>query len=186
MEKGMLIKQVALDAGADKAAVIAQSDIVLSEEFREICRSNGCGKYNRCWMCPPDIGEIARLMEQIRAYSGAVLYQTISSIEDSFDIEGMLKAGQAHAELSREIHRQLKTMQTDNLLHLTCGGCRLCTSCAKEEDMPCRFPESALPSLEGYGVDVYRTTLGTDLKYINGENTVTFFGMVLYREENNG
>ena len=52
-------------------------------------------------------------------------------------------------------------------------------------DEPCRFPEKALPSLEAYGVDVYNTTKDTDLKYINGQNTVTFFGMVLFREKDN-
>jgi hypothetical protein len=36
--------------------------------------------------------------------------------------------------------------------------------------------------LEGYGVDVYKTTMGTDLKYINGADTGTYFGMVLLSE----
>ena len=38
------------------------------------------------------------------------------------------------------------------------------------------------PSLEGYGVDVYNTTKDTPLKYINGQNTVTYFGMILFSE----
>ena len=41
----------------------------------------------------------------------------------------------------------------------------------------------ALPPMEGAGIDVYRTTKSTDLKYINGANTVTFFGLLLYKEE---
>ena len=45
---------------------------------------------------------------------------------------------------------------------------------------PCRHPDKALASLEGSGVDVYNTTKDTPLKYINGQNTVTFFGMVLW------
>ena len=72
-----------------------------------------------------------------------------------------------------------------DVLHLTCCGCRLCEKCAKVTGEPCRFPEKALPSLEAYGVDVYNTTKDTDLKYINGQNTVTFFGMVLFRENDN-
>ena len=52
--------------------------------------------------------------------------------------------------------------------------------CAQLEDAPCRHPEEALTSLEGYGIDVYRTSKATDLKYINGENTVTYFGIVLF------
>ena len=67
-----------------------------------------------------------------------------------------------------------------DFLHLSCGGCRLCQRCAKEDGLPCRMPDKALPSLEGYCVDVYNTTKNTDLKYINGQNTVTFFGMILF------
>lgn len=62
------------------------------------------------------------------------------------------------------------------------GGCRICDTCAKRDNLPCRYPDKALPSLESYGVDVYRTTEPTPLKYINGQNTVTFFGMVLFTD----
>lgn len=186
MDIGATIKQMILEAGAYKAAVLRKEDIVLSAEFRSICRSGQCGKYGRCWMCPPDIEEIDVLMHRVKEYSGAVLYQTVSDIDDSFDMEGMLKAGHNHAALSQKIRHRLNGNVSNTLLHLSCGGCRLCDHCARETDEPCRFPTLAMPSLEGYGVDVYRTSLRTDLKYINGENTVTFFGMVLYREVENG
>ena len=41
--------QAALDCGAAKAVIIPQSQVVLSTEFRDICRSGGCGCYGRCW-----------------------------------------------------------------------------------------------------------------------------------------
>ena len=51
---------------------------------------------------------------------------------------------------------------------------------------PCRHPDRALASLESYGMDVYNTTRSTPLQYINGANTVTYFGMVLYSGKNDG
>ena len=36
--------------------------------------------------------------------------------------------------------------------------------------------------MEAAGVDVYNTTRDTPLKYINGQNTVTYFGLVLFDE----
>ena len=42
------------------------------------------------------------------------------------------------------------------------------------------MPEKAMSSLEGYCVDVYNTTKDTPLKYINGQNTVTYFGAILF------
>ena len=65
-------------------------------------------------------------------------------------------------------------------LHLSCGGCHLCERCAKLDNEPCRHPDVALPPMEGYGIDVYNTTKPTELKYINGQNTVTYFGIVLF------
>lgn len=176
--------QLALDCGATKATLVNQDSIVLSAEFREICKSNGCGNYGKCYMCPPDVGDIEPLMEQVRAYPKGLLYQTIHSIEDSFDIEGMLEAGKLHMLCSRKIEDTLLEKKlASKHLHLSSGGCRVCETCAKHEDLPCRFPDKALPSLESYGMDVYRTTEPTALKYINGQDTVTFFGMVLFAEE---
>lgn len=171
------------DNGAHKAALVHQSDIVLSTEFRDICAGNGCGNYGKCWMCPPDVGQIGPMMEQLRSYPLGILYQTIGQLEDSFDIEGMGAAGDRHAQVSQRIQRAVKPLLGERLLHLTCGGCHLCPTCAKREDQPCRHPELALPSLESYGVDVYKTSRATSLRYINGPDTVTYFGMVLFSEE---
>lgn len=170
---------IALDAGATKACLISADSVVLHASFRDICKSNGCGMYNRCWMCPPDIGEIETLMAEVRKYEHGLLYQTISNIEDSYDIEGMQDAGRNHAQVSQRIEAFLM-MQLGKHLHLSCGGCRLCERCAKLDGLPCRKPEQALPPMEGYGIDVYNTCKPTELRYINGTNTVTFFGIVLF------
>ena len=179
---GNELVSLALDCGASKAVMLAQSQLVTSPMFRDICRSNGCGKYGRCWVCPPEIGEIDALIASLDAYKRVLWYQTISPIEDSFDIEGMFEAGHAHAQLSQRISEALKARGCTDLLHLSCGGCHLCEICTKPQGLPCRHPDRALPSLEGYGVDVYNTTKNTPLAYINGQNTVTYFGAVLFRE----
>ena len=178
MQHNELIEKV-LAAGAAKAAVILEKDIVLSASFRDICKSNGCGVYGQCWMCPPDIGEINELMDRVHQYQYGLLYQTIYDIEDSFDIEGMGAAGVNHAQVSQKVEDAIRPV-LDKYLHLSCGGCRLCPRCAKRDQQPCRFPDRALPPMEGYGIDVYQTTKPTHLKYINGQNTVTFFGIVLF------
>ena len=178
MDEEKLIK-TAIDCGAAKAAVIPGDSIVLSSVFRDICRGNGCGNYGKCWMCPPDVGGIEELMAKVRSYSRGLLYQTIAKLEDSFDIEGMTAAGREHMQVSQRIQAALADVPGERL-HLSCGGCRLCESCAKREDKPCRHPELALASMESCGIDVYNTTKDTGLKYINGQNTVTFFGIVLF------
>ena len=118
-------------------------------------------------------------MAEVSRYSHCILYQTIAQIEHSFDIEGMSAAAKNHAQLSQRIRSAVEPM-LGNCFHLSCGGCNLCERCAKLDDQPCRLPDKALPPMEGYGIDVYNTTKPTDLKYINGQNTVTYFGIVLF------
>lgn len=180
--KNSALIYAALTGGASKAAVIDSSRIVLSETFRRICESNQCGSYGKCWMCPPEIGEIGLLMDQVRSYPKGLLYQTIAGLEDSYDIEGMFAAGARHARISQQIQAAVLPLLRFPFLHLSCGGCHLCERCAKRDNQPCCFPGKALSSLEGYGIDVYNTVKDTGLKYTNGENTVTYFGMILFSE----
>jgi predicted metal-binding protein len=174
------IMELALNQGADHTAVLLRQDIVLDAMFRDICKSNGCGNYGKCYMCPPDVGGIEELIEKAQTFDNAVMYQAIYAIEDSFDFEGMQAAGKAFNLCARRIHEKAKEMFQEPWLHLAAGGCRTCETCAKRENLPCRSPGEALASLESYGVDVYRTSSRAGLKYTNGANTVTYFGMLLF------
>jgi len=173
-----LVKSV----GVDNAEIVSVKQIVCDPVFRQQCASNACGMYGKCWMCPPDVGEITQLIEQVYKYQKAVLYQSIFKLEDSFDFEGMQAGGYRHFERSRTIDALLREAGFKDFLHLGKGGCGVCTTCAKVEGKPCRFPEKALPSLEAYGVNVSATVKHTSMKYINGTNTVTYFGMILFKE----
>ena len=88
MEHDPLI-QAALDCGADKAVLIEQDAIVTDPVFRSLCEANRCGVYGRCWMCPPAVGPVDELIARLRSYPHALFYQSITHLEDSFDIEGM-------------------------------------------------------------------------------------------------
>ena len=122
--------EAALAAGAAGAVLIPQRQIVLSAEFRRICEGNGCGYYGRCWMCPPDTGDIETAMAQVRRYPWALLYQTIGAIEDSFDIEGMEECAREHARVSQRVQQAVHgglNIHARKLLHAKhhqCGDCR--------------------------------------------------------------
>lgn len=172
------LERAALECGAFKACVLPVSAIVLNKEFRGICETNQCGAYGRYWVCPPACGDIETLIARVRACDLALLYQTVGALEDSFDVEGMQRA---KLEYSRVGQRLLRAFP-DAALHLGAGGCLLCERCTLPDGQACRHPDKALISMEACGVDVYNTTRETPLKYINGQNTVTYFGMVLFRE----
>jgi len=174
--------ELALACGATHAAALPADQISLDAVFRDICQSNACGNYGQCYMCPPDVGDIHEMMARVHTYQSAVLYQTIHALEDSFDYEGMVEAGARHAAVSQALEQRLCEAGTAGYMHLSAGGCKVCEVCAKREQLPCRYPDRAMPSMESYGVNVYQTAQQAGLKYINGQDTVTYFGMVLWGE----
>lgn len=173
---------LAKSVGFTNAEIIDVSKIVCDRKFREQCASNVCGVYGKCWMCPPDIGDIDELIAEVKSYSKGLLYQSIFELEDSFDFEGMVEGGRTQNQRSRALNKELKALGYTDYLHLSKGGCGHCSPCFKAKGEECPFPEEALSSLEAYGIHVSATVKDTSMKYINGQNTVTYFGIVLFRE----
>ena len=114
------------------------------------------------------------------SYKYAVVYQTIHPLEDSYDFEGMVEAGELHSKLSQKLSSYFDTLDFPKKLHLAAGGCRVCPVCAKRTMEPCRHPDRALASLEAYGVNVSALARAGGMKYTNGQNTVTYFGALFF------
>lgn len=160
-------------------AVVRVDEMRFDPSFRALCETNSCGYYGKCWTCPPDAGTIDALMKKARSYRNALVFQTVSKLEDSFDIEGMHEASLRHNKLVQRV-RDAASREHPGCLVLGAGACGVCAVCSKREDKPCRFPDKAITSLEACGIDVSQAAKLSGLRYINGENTVTYFGMVLY------
>jgi predicted metal-binding protein len=171
---------LALASGAFKAQVVAVKDIPFNAVFRKMCEMNSCGKYGKSWMCPPEVGDIDTLIAEAQSFFYALVYQTVSPLEDSFDIEGMLAAGERHNQLVARISEQIAEFHLARVLHLGAGGCGVCDRCSKLDDQPCRYPEQAMSSLEAYGISVSELAVICGMKYINGPNTVTYFGALFF------
>ena len=168
-----------LTEGNAPHAVVKVGEIRFDPSFRTLCETNSCGYYGACWTCPPDAGTIEELMQKAGSYQNALVFQTVSKLEDSFDIEGMHEASLRHNKLVQRVRDAAKKEHPDGFV-LGAGACGVCAVCSKREKKPCRFPERAITSLEACGIDVSQTAKLAGLRYINGENTVTYFGMVLY------
>ena len=110
------------------------------------------------------------------------MYQLVGQLEDSYDFEGMMEAARRHGELSLALSKLFAGLPFPRKLQLGAGGCHVCETCAKRTGEPCRHPDLALPSLETYGVDVSALAAASGMKYINGQNTVTYFGALLFCE----
>lgn len=172
-------KETVLALGADHAQIVAVDKIPFEPSLRQLCESNQCGNYGTNWTCPPYVGDIDTLMAQLKKYKQAIIFQKIYKLEDSFDIEGMQSSLHNFRELTNTISNALKPL-TEDFLTLSAGGCGICDRCTARDHLPCRNPDLAYASLEAYGIQVTELSRVCGLNYINGQNTVTFFGGIFF------
>ena len=102
-------------------------------------------------------------------------------LEDSFDYESIQEGAKKFRESSRALNQVLRERFSDYFM-LSNEGCDLCSKCTYP-DAPCRFPDRAMGSLEGYGIFVSELATQAGMKYNNGPNTVTFFGALICNED---
>lgn len=164
----------------DKAAVIRADKLIFRDDVREMCKSGRCGSYGNNWGCPPGCGSVDECRERAAKYDKAIVVQTIGVLEDSFDFEGMGKAAIEHCQRMTYMREKIEAKLSD-VLSLGAGPCKVCEKCAGPDE-PCRFPEKRFSSMEAYGLMVSEVCADSGLKYINGENTVTYTGCFLIKD----
>ncbi|MFA7636810.1 MAG: DUF2284 domain-containing protein [Monoglobales bacterium] len=165
--------------GFDNVKEISTELLPFQPSLIELCKQNSCGNYGKNYTCPPHIGEIDELIKKAKRFNTALVFQKVYRIEDSFDFEGMTEANDTFRKSVQRVNDFCKENLSEFLL-LGAGGCKLCPTCGMETDEPCRFPDDALASLESYGIFVSELASVCGMNYINGVNTVTYFGALLY------
>lgn len=147
-------------------------------EVRDMCAADKCRAYGRSWACPPACGSVGHCAERIAAYSDGILVQTVASLEDEFDMEGIAGAQKVHTRRFEALARQMRRLLPD-CLPLGAGICRRCIACTYP-DRPCRYPEKRLSSMEAYGLLVSEVCTSSGMPYYRGEKTITFTSCVLF------
>ncbi|MBO4367290.1 MAG: DUF2284 domain-containing protein [Clostridia bacterium] len=180
MNTKQALYDMAMDSGCTAAGWVEKDQLIVRQEVRDICAGNGCGKYGTTWSCPPGLGTLEECRAKLMRYENFLLFSRKSDLEDSFDYEGMMEGHRAFAETAERFHEKLRKTGLDYCL-LSNEGCTRCKKCTYP-DAPCRFPEDQHGSLEGYGLIVADLAAAAGMKYINGKDTVTFFGMLMYNE----
>jgi len=173
------ILKLSEESGAFRSYIIDVDKIPFDKELRKYCAMNYCGFYGKNYACPPEVGEPDEVIEKAKSFKRALIFQTVTDLEDSYDFEGMEEAAKNHTKLSNQLNKEFKN-NVDVYLQLTVGACTVCEDCSIKEGLPCRLPDLAISSLEAYCMNVSTLAELCDMKYINGQNTVTYFGAFLF------
>ena len=179
-ETFMDLVQKALELGFTHAAPLDPKTLAALPEVREMCAADKCHTYGRNWTCPPECGTLEECEAQMRERRKGVLVQTVGELRSAFDAKGMLEILQRHQKQFLTLADMARAAWPDALC-LGAGGCPVCPKCAWPE--PCRFPDKACPSMEGYGLMDARVCKENGLAAHYGKGTLTYVACVLYDTE---
>ena len=142
-----------------------------------MCNADKCMIFGKNWGCPPHCGSVEECQQKMHSYSKGILLQTTGHMTKAIDSKCYRETERRHlsafytlADIVREAY--------PNALCLGAGGCRICKKCAYPE--PCRFPEKAMSSMEGYGLFVTQVCRDVGVPYYYGERTITYSACILY------
>ncbi len=184
-------------------------EITFSEDLIALCERNACGRYNKSWNCPPNVGELSDLIALCKTYENAVLFNETSDLEDPFDWDGMMNSGNRFCDKLTIVNSECKKIfanKPDNPARQAIkdsvqgkasalswlnierpfrifgsGSCESCDPCTCP-NQPCKDQENFFIPLEAAGVYVGKLSKLLDMSYVGSQNTVTYFGMLLYND----
>ena len=169
--------QMAKDTGFTAWAPLDVRSLETRSEVRDMCADNTCGRYEKCWSCPPGCGTLEECTARLRAHTIGILVQTIGDIEDSFDVEAMMEISQQHKDNFSEMYARLRQAGIP-VLALGAGSCSICRKCSYPDE-PCRFPEKMISSMEAYGMVVNEVCSANGLPYNYGPTRMAYTGCFL-------
>lgn len=152
-------------------------EIEFSERIRYVCEHE-CPMYGKSWACPPAVGSVEACKARVRAYSGALVFTSLSETADITDIQATLATRGPHEALTRQVRDILRQYSPD-VLTLSTESCAVCEHCAYP-DAPCRHPERMFPCVESYGIVATALAEQNGIEFYNG-NLVTWFSVLCYR-----
>lgn len=169
--------RLALDIGFDEAKPLTVATLKPMAAVRDMCAADKCRAYGKNWTCPPACGSLEECDGRMQSYRHGILVQTVGHLRECMDWKTMQETERIHLKNFREFSDRLRQIHPDALC-LGAGGCRICESCAYPA--PCRFPDKALSSMEGYGLFVTQVCRDNGLPYYRGEGTITYTACVLF------
>lgn len=172
------LKKIMLETGFYGTGTVDIASLQYDPEIRRICEENTCGNYGTSWACPPAVGTLEECKQRVEQYRNMLLFTGRFEIADPFDFQGMIDGMLRFKKMADQLDRALKSILNPYQL-LSNEGCGRCERCTWP-DAPCRFPDRLCHSIEGYGFQISRLAEQAGVRYNNGQNTVTYFGALLF------
>jgi len=173
------------ELGADRAAPLPATSVVVDERVRLKCRIPRCSSYGRNLMCPPHVPGPEETRAALARYADVLIVQrdiAVTQVQVDAALDGktyaesralgaedvgcdneITAAQNAFAKLMSALEREAFRLGYRFAAAYAGGDCVLCEVCEGIEDGVCRHPFEARPSAEAVGVDVIATARAAGL-----------------------
>ncbi|MGC9194957.1 MAG: DUF2284 domain-containing protein, partial [Syntrophobacteraceae bacterium] len=152
--------ELARTMGAGDAALISTAGICVEDELARFCAEPQCENYGASANCPPHVSGPNGFRELLKAYEHAVVFKlevpssVLFSPVEGFEVFGLLQEIAAGTELAAKKmgYARSKGFAGNCCKRLFCSDqpdCRVL-----HEGGRCRNPQSARPSMSGFGINV--------------------------------
>lgn len=174
------IEQLVKEQGFECIGTCPAEGLKVREEVRDACAAGKCHAYDHSWACPPACGDIYDFERQMHEHATCIVMQTVAEMEDDFDVETMMEAGEQQKERVLNLVEALdEAGLSADVMVLSAGTCTLCSECTYP-DAPCRFPDKRLVSMEAAGLYVSEVCTQAGIPYNHGKNTIAYSSCVVY------
>lgn len=149
--------------------ILSIENVLFDESLIKYCEKNICGFYKKTWVCSPEARNHYKL-DRIKNSDEIIIFSRVYKLKDSSNADEEIKDFKA-------LLKRLKKLISKKDLLFGIGGCEICGVCTYPNNA-CRYPNKAIFPLSIIGIDVLKTATKNKLKYDNGPNTTTLFGML--------
>lgn len=180
--------------GATGATVLATAEIVITPSLAARCREPRCENYGQGKSCPPHVAGPEALQQLLGSYRQAIFFKIDVPSEVLFSSDSR-EVFQLLHEVAAGLELQAKAMGNTSAMALAGGSCKA-IFCPEDSECQaltpggeCRHPQSARPSMSGFGIDVGQlfATAGWQMNWVtdHADSTPTKMmnvcGLVLVR-----
>jgi predicted metal-binding protein len=170
------LKQSAMDQGADNAAIISITDIILDPRVRFKCMIPKCYSSGACSHCPPhgySLDDVRKMVSgfssgiffRVRVESSVIAAKGLADLIDTGEVdETIMSLGASYLSVFTtvsDLRQKAEQMGSSSTLGFAAGNCRdvLCFDQAFCQEFTrlktCRNPGISAPSMESCGMDVF-------------------------------
>lgn len=146
-------------SGATDLAVVSTQDIIIDDYLANKCREPRCENFGTSINCPPHVSGPAVLRRQLEKFTRGIFFRIDVPSEMLYSSE-YLELFQLLHEIAASIERSAVKIGYADATAFAGGPCKkiFCEDhpdcLVLSEKGKCRYPQSARPSMSGFGINV--------------------------------